>query len=107
MDRRGACESIEKGREQGIRPADLDQQRVVQSVSPAPIVDGPLSDHERHDAHATQPGWWSESDLAWLELPREEFVQNPVGTASTTRSWRDGAFTIPLLFKVPSVGHDG
>lgn len=73
MDRR-TCELFEKGREQGVRPANLDQPRVLQAFISAPVIDAPLSEYERHDAYATQPGWRNHSDLAWLEIPCEKSV---------------------------------
>lgn len=83
MDR-GACELFKEGREQDIRPADVDKPGVVQTVISAPVVDDPLPDRERHDTHATQPRWRSESNFAWLEFPREKSVQNPIELCQTS-----------------------
>lgn len=105
MDRR-ASELLEKGRTHDVRPAGVDQSRIVQALDPAAVVDGPLSEDERYDAHATtQPRWRGECDLAWFEIPREKSIQNPAEShvRDARSAGKGGTPHLPLLFKIGSV----
>ena len=63
MDSR-ACELLKEGRERGICPASVDQQRVVQADTSGSGIGGPFAEYKRYNPYATQPGWRGKPDLA-------------------------------------------